>query len=66
MHIELSGKTARVSASTGGPGLAIAKGLAHSGANVIVNGRREASVQRAIRDIQRVAPGVQCYASTAA
>ncbi len=44
MQIELTGKTALVSASTGGIGLAIAKGLAQSGANVIVNGRSEASV----------------------
>jgi NAD(P)-dependent dehydrogenase (short-subunit alcohol dehydrogenase family) len=44
MHINLSGKTAIVSASTGGIGFAIACGLARAGAHTIINGRSEASL----------------------
>ena len=43
MHINLSGKTAIITASTAGIGLATAKGLAAAGASVIVNGRTRAS-----------------------
>ncbi len=39
MNIDLSGKKALVTGSTSGIGFAIAKGLAQSGAEVIVNGR---------------------------
>lgn len=39
MQIDLSGKTALVTGSTAGIGLAIAKGLGEAGATVIVNGR---------------------------
>ncbi len=39
MDIRLDGKSALVTASTGGIGYAIAKGLAQSGAKVIINGR---------------------------
>jgi NAD(P)-dependent dehydrogenase (short-subunit alcohol dehydrogenase family) len=39
MDIDLSGKTAIISASTAGIGLATAKGLAASRAMVVVNGR---------------------------
>ena len=38
MHIDLTGKTALVSASTAGIGLATAIGLAGAGATVILNG----------------------------
>jgi NAD(P)-dependent dehydrogenase (short-subunit alcohol dehydrogenase family) len=37
MHINLSGKTAIITGSTAGIGLAVAKGLAAAGARVIVN-----------------------------
>ena len=43
MNIDLSGKVALVTASTAGIGYAIAKGLAASGAEVIINGRSEHS-----------------------
>lgn len=48
MNIDLSGKTAVVSGSTAGIGLAIAKGLAASGASVVINGRKQETVDRAI------------------
>ena len=44
MKIDLSGKVALVTASTAGIGFAIAKGLAESGAEIILNGRSEQSV----------------------
>jgi NAD(P)-dependent dehydrogenase (short-subunit alcohol dehydrogenase family) len=47
MNIDLTGKTALVTGSTGGIGYAIARGLAASGAKVIVNGRKEATVKQA-------------------
>jgi len=47
MQIDLSGKRAVVTGSTQGIGFAIAKGLAASGAHIIVNGRTEAAVRGA-------------------
>jgi NAD(P)-dependent dehydrogenase (short-subunit alcohol dehydrogenase family) len=47
MIIDLTGKTALVTGSTAGIGYAIARGLAASGAKVIVNGRKEATVKQA-------------------
>lgn len=51
MLIDFKGKTAIVTGSTGGIGLAIAEGLASSGARVIVNGRHEARVSEAVARI---------------
>ena len=51
MNIDLDGKTAFVSGSTAGIGLAIARGLAASGATVIVNGRKQEAVDQAIAKI---------------
>lgn len=59
MRIDLSDKTAIVTGSTAGIGLAIAKGLAQTGARVIVNGRSEASVQRALAAIRQEHPAAQ-------
>ncbi|MBC9250884.1 oxidoreductase [Pseudomonas alcaligenes] len=56
MHINLEGKTALVTASTGGIGFAIAKGLAQAGASVIVNGRSDSSVQKALSRIRESVP----------
>jgi NAD(P)-dependent dehydrogenase (short-subunit alcohol dehydrogenase family) len=47
MIIDLSGKRAVVTGSTLGIGFAIAKGLANAGASVVINGRSDASVQKA-------------------
>ncbi|AJT42553.1 SDR family NAD(P)-dependent oxidoreductase [Psychromicrobium lacuslunae] len=52
MQIDLSGKTALVSGSTQGIGLAIATGLAKAGARVVVNGRRQESVSGAAQEIR--------------
>lgn len=48
MNIDLTGKTALVTGSTQGIGLAIAKGLADSGARVVVNGRSPERVEQAV------------------
>ena len=48
MKIDLSGKTAIVTGSTAGIGYAIAKGLAETGAAVVVNGRSVEAVERAV------------------
>jgi NAD(P)-dependent dehydrogenase (short-subunit alcohol dehydrogenase family) len=49
MKIDLSGKTALVTGSTGGIGYAIAKGLAGSGASVVLNGRKRDTVDAAVK-----------------
>jgi hypothetical protein len=49
MNLQLQGKTALVSGSTAGIGLAIATALAKEGAEVIANGRTEARLEKAIR-----------------
>ncbi len=56
MHIDLSGKTALVSGSTSGIGYAIASGLAGSGATVVINGRTQAAVDKAIAKITATYP----------
>jgi NAD(P)-dependent dehydrogenase (short-subunit alcohol dehydrogenase family) len=52
MDLQLVGKTALVSGSTAGIGLAIASGLAHEGATVYVNGRTEARVKQAMAQVE--------------
>lgn len=49
MDLELEGKTALVTGSTGGIGLAIATTLAREGTRVIVNGRTQTRVDEALR-----------------
>ncbi|MDP9993992.1 SDR family NAD(P)-dependent oxidoreductase [Variovorax boronicumulans] len=53
MHIDLTGKSAIVSGSTAGIGLAIARGLASTGARVVVTGRTQDRVDRAIEEIRK-------------
>jgi NAD(P)-dependent dehydrogenase (short-subunit alcohol dehydrogenase family) len=52
MDLQLVGKTALVSGSTAGIGLAIASGLAQEGATVYVNGRTEARVRQAMAQVE--------------
>lgn len=54
MKIDLSGKTAVVTGSTAGIGLAIAEGLANAGAEVVVNGRSQAAVDAAVSRLARI------------
>lgn len=57
MQIDLSNKIALVTGSTAGIGFATAKGLAQAGARVIVNGRSQGSVDRALAALAAAAPG---------
>jgi NAD(P)-dependent dehydrogenase (short-subunit alcohol dehydrogenase family) len=59
MDIDLSGKTAIISASTAGIGLATAKGLAASGAMVVVNGRTSEAVDRVVKLLGAVTKGAK-------
>jgi NAD(P)-dependent dehydrogenase (short-subunit alcohol dehydrogenase family) len=56
MDFGLNGKRALVTGSTAGIGFAAARALAAEGAHVIVNGRTDARVQAAIREIQSAVP----------
>jgi NAD(P)-dependent dehydrogenase (short-subunit alcohol dehydrogenase family) len=56
MNLKLTDKTALVSGSTKGIGLAIATGLAREGARVIVNGRSEKAVAEAKEQIAQTLP----------
>jgi len=57
MNIDLKEKTALVTGSTSGIGHAIAKGLALTGADVVINGRTEARVDAAVAALTKVASG---------
>jgi NAD(P)-dependent dehydrogenase (short-subunit alcohol dehydrogenase family) len=48
VQIDLSDKTALVTGSTRGIGFAVAKGLLEAGADVVINGRSQASVDEAL------------------
>lgn len=59
MNLQLTNKTALVTASTGGIGLEIAKSLATEGATVIINGRSLVSVEKAVSEILSEVPGAK-------
>lgn len=59
MDLQLSGKLALVTASTGGIGQEIARSLAAEGATVIVNGRTEKAVEKATAAIRQAVPGAK-------
>lgn len=65
MKIDLSGKTAVVTGSTAGIGFAIARGLAESGATVVINGRSEQSVQKAMARLKESIPAARLKGAAA-
>ncbi|WP_422749903.1 SDR family NAD(P)-dependent oxidoreductase [Mycobacterium sp. WMMD1722] len=64
MNIDLTGKTALVTGSTQGIGLAIAEGLAAAGARVAVNGRHRERVDAAVAGIDGDVLGVAADVTT--
>lgn len=64
MNIDLTGKTALVTGSTQGIGLAIAKGLAEARARVAVNGRTQARVDEAVTQLTGDVIGVPADVTT--
>ncbi|SEO43998.1 NAD(P)-dependent dehydrogenase, short-chain alcohol dehydrogenase family [Luteibacter sp. UNC138MFCol5.1] len=59
MNIDLSTRSAIVTGSTAGIGLAIATGLAQSGASVVITGRTQARVDEAIAAVKKAATGAK-------
>jgi NAD(P)-dependent dehydrogenase (short-subunit alcohol dehydrogenase family) len=66
MKIDLAHKTALITGSTEGIGFAIAKGLAESGAAVIINGRTQSKVDTAVKRLGGTARGVAADLATPA
>ena len=59
MRIDLSGKTALVTGSTEGIGYAAALGLAQAGASLVLNGRGQEGVGKAVAALRGEAPGAE-------
>ncbi|MBM9615092.1 SDR family oxidoreductase [Desulfobulbus rhabdoformis] len=56
MHLDLTGKSALVTASSEGIGFAIAQGLASSGATIILNGRSQEKLKKAEERLVALVP----------
>src|SRR5882724_4934779 len=63
MNLDLTGKTALVTGSMRGIGLATAIGLAQMGAEVIVNGREQAAVSEAAAKVRQAAPAAEVHSA---
>ena len=59
MDMDLSGRRALVTGSTGGIGLAVATGLAGQGAAVVLNGRTPDRVSQAAATVREAVPGAE-------
>lgn len=59
MIIDLSGKTAIITGSTGGIGFAIAKGLAEAGATVVICGREQERVDATLAQLRTTRAGAR-------
>ena len=56
MDLKLSDKTAFISGSTSGIGFAVAKGLLQEGASVVLNGRTQDGINKAIAKLKKEVP----------
>ena len=65
MNLDLNGKTALVTGSSGGIGLEIARALAAEGAKVIISGRTQRNVEEAIADVRADLPQAELVALVA-
>jgi 3-oxoacyl-[acyl-carrier protein] reductase len=65
MNLDLNGKTALVTGSSGGIGLEIARSLAAEGAKVIISGRTQGNVEEAIADVRAGLPKAELVALAA-
>jgi NAD(P)-dependent dehydrogenase (short-subunit alcohol dehydrogenase family) len=63
MQVDLSGLRALVTGSTKGIGRAIAEALAANGAEVLINGRKAADAEQAVKDIRGKLPKAQLAAA---
>lgn len=63
MEIDLSGKRALVTGSSRGIGVAIARRLARCGAEIVINGRSDATTRDAVARLAEAVPGARFFAA---